>query len=108
MTTLTSCKKMLPEQVTVSGKVTHEDGRPFERVRVSLLSNPSYSGWLNSVDYYTDENGYYEFVFVPDSPSSSYHLGFAVNEDDYWYRYDCCVSIWKAKQKIDVVLKRWD
>ena len=105
---MTSCKK-LPEQVIVYGQVTNEDGQPFEGVRVSLLSNPSYlEGWLNSTDWYTDENGCYELVFEPESATDSHHLSFAVNKDDYWYRYDCSVSIWKAKQEINVVLKKWD
>ena len=106
--TLTSCKKLLPEQVTVFGYVTNEDGQPFENVRVSLLSNPSPTGWLNSTDWFTDENGYYELVFEPESSTESHYLYFVVNKDDYWYRYDCYVSIWKAKQEINVVLKKWD
>ena len=108
MTTLTSCKKMLPEQVTVRGQVTHEDGQPFEGVCVGLHNNPSVSGWQSVGKWYTDENGYYEIVFEPDSPSSSYSLTFEYKTEDYRYSYDCYVSIWKAKQEIDVVLKKWD
>ena len=106
MTTLTSCKK-LPEQVTIRGQVTHEDGRPFEGVCIGVWNVAPFSGYgIACSNYYTDENGLYEVQFEPHRLSIPYTIQFGKTEDDIEYSYSCEVDIWKPVQELNVVLMK--
>ena len=105
MTTLTSCKKQLPEQVTISGFVTFKDGLPLKNVRVVLGNNPSAGEYEKVGVWYTDDNGYYEVVFEPDRTLTPYKLFFSTMVGNKWCSDNLAVNIWKAKQEINVVLR---
>ena len=107
MLTFTSCKKafkVLPETVTVSGRVTDEAGQPFEGVSVSVSKSTFMSLIIPVTGTKTDENGFYQVEFEPDE--ETFIMRYEIDKDGYQYVAYYGVDKWKAVQEHDVVLKK--
>ena len=105
MLTFTSCKKVskvLPETVTVSGRVTDENGQPFEGVSVSVSKSTFMSVTIPVTGTKTDENGFYQVEFEPDD--ETFTMRYTIDKDGYHYVAFYGVDKWKAVQEHDVVL----
>ena len=105
MLTFSSCKKVskvLPETVTVSGRVTDEAGQPFEGVSVSVSKSTFMSLIIPVTGTKTDENGFYQVEFEPDE--ETFTMRYTLDKDDYHYVVFYGVDKWKAVQEHDVVL----
>ena len=105
MLTFSSCKKVskvLPETVTVNGRVTDENGQPFEVVSVSVSKSTFMSVTIPVTGTKTDENGFYQVEFEPDD--ETFTMRYTIDKDGYHYVAFYGVDKWKAVQEHDVVL----
>ena len=108
MLTFVSCKKVfkvLPETVTVSGRVTDENGQPFEGVGVSVSKSTFMSLIIPVTGTKTDENGFYQVEFEPDE-EETFTMRYEIDKDGCHYQAYYGVDKWKAFQEHDVVLKK--
>ena len=108
MLTLTSCRKVfniLPETVTVSGRVTDENGQPFEGVGVSVSKSAFMSLIIPVTGTTTDENGFYQVEFEPEK-EETFSMRYTIDKDGYHYQAYYGVDKWKAFQEHNVVLKK--
>ena len=106
MLTFSSCKKVtkvLPETVTVSGRVTDEAGQPFEGVSVSVSKSTFMSLIIPVTGTKTDEKGFYQVEFEPDE-DETFTMRYEIDKDGYQYVAYYGVDKWKAVQEHDVVL----
>jgi len=103
---MTSCNKafkVLPETVTVSGRVTDENGQPFEGVGVSVSKSTFMSLIIPVTGTTTDENGFYQVEFTPEE-NETFTMRYTIEKDGYHYQASYGVDKWKAVQEHDVVL----
>ena len=106
--TFTSCKKWfdVPEKVTVYGQVTYEDGQPAEDAVVSVRKSTFMSMIIPVTSTKTDGNGHYELEIDNPKKDVLYSIKFTITKDGCLYSYSDSVDEYKARQKLNAVLKK--